>query len=153
MVKTAIACPFSSKGCTECAVYRGRHHYLNFSKQHQGSTDQQKGDAKSRVLSLSVEFQTLRNSVKPVAGKYSERKREPKIRLKVIDMESSATRVCELSELERWDWSNPRIWRLIDGRQVTNLDSLIEILCYKAEKGYEEVELYEAPRFMLLAGG
>ena len=30
---------------------------------------------------------------------------------------------------------------------------LIEILCYKAETGFEEVELYEAPRFMLLAGG
>jgi hypothetical protein len=78
---------------------------------------------------------------------------EPKIRLKVIDMESRATRICELSELKRWDWSNPKIWRLIEGRQVTNLDSLIEILRYKAEKGFEEVELYEAPRFMLLAGG
>lgn len=153
MVRTAITCPFSNKGCTECGVYRGRHHYLSFSQQHQSSTDQQKGHAKSDVLSLSVEFQTLRNSVKPAACKYNENKMEPKIRLKVIDMESSAARICELSELKRWDWSNPRIWRLIDGRQVTNLDSLIEILCCKAERGYEEVELYEAPRFMLLAGG
>lgn len=153
MVKAAMTCPFSSRGCTECAVYRGRHHYLSFSKGHQDSTDQQKRHAKSRVLSLSVEFQALRNSVKPAAGKYSKTKMEPKIRVKVIDMENRATRICELSELKRWDWSNPRIWRLIDGRQVSNLDSLIEILCYKAEKGYEEVELYEAPRFMLLAGG
>jgi len=29
----------------------------------------------------------------------------------------------------------------------------MEILRYKAETGCEEVELYEAPRFMLLAGG
>ena len=31
--------------------------------------------------------------------------------------------------------------------------SLIEILRHKAETGHEEVELYEAPRFMFLAGG
>lgn len=153
MIKTAMTCPFSNKGCTECAVYRGRHHYLSISKQYQGSTDQQKGHVRSRASSLSVEFQALRNAVKPVAGRHGETKREPKIRVKVIDMESRATRICELGELKRWDWSNPGIWRLIDGRQVTNLDSLIEILHYKAEKGLEEVELYEAPRFMLLAGG
>ncbi len=153
MAKISMTCPFSSKGCTECAVYRGRHHYLSYSKEHPGPTDPQEGHAKSRVHSPSVEFQALKNAVKLVAGKNRETSLEPKIRLKVIDMESRATRICELSELKRWDWSNPRIWRLIEGRQVTNLDSLIEILRYKAEKGFEEVELYEAPRFMLLAGG
>ena len=58
-----------------------------------------------------------------------------------------------MDSLVIWDWSNPEILRWIDGRQVTNLDSLVEILCYKAEKGYQEVQIYEAPRFMLLAGG
>ena len=43
--------------------------------------------------------------------------------------------------------------RVIDGWQVTSMEMLFEIMCYKAEKGYKEVELYEAPRFMLLAGG
>ena len=68
-------------------------------------------------------------------------------------MESGATRICEFNEAKTGDWSNPEILRVIDGRQVTNLDSLLEILRYKAEKGYQEVELYEAPRFILLAGG
>jgi hypothetical protein len=153
MAKIAMACPFSNQLCTECAVYRGRHHYLSLSRQKEGASDQEKGHAQSRGLPFSVEFQTLRNSSKTVDGRYSKTKMEPKIRLKVIDMESNAARIWELSELERWDWSNPRIWRIIDGRQVTNLDSLIEILCYKAEHGCEEAELYEAPRFMLLAGG
>jgi hypothetical protein len=43
--------------------------------------------------------------------------------------------------------------RIIDGWQVTSMEMLLEIICDKAEKGYEEVDLYEAPRFMLLAGG
>ena len=148
-----MTCPFSNRGCTECAVYRGRHHYLSYSKEHHGSANLRKEHAKFRVHSPSVEFQVLKSALKPVAGKNSETRMDPKIRLKVIDMESRATRICELSELKKWDWGNPRIWRLIEGQQVTNLDSLIEILCYKAEKGFEEVELYEAPRFMLLAGG
>jgi len=153
MAKISMTCPFSNRGCTECAVYRGRHHYLSYSKEHHGSTNPRKEHAKSRVHSPSVEFQVLKSALKSVAGKNSEARMEPKIRLKVIDMESRATRICELSELKKWDWGNPRIWRLIEGQQVTGLDSLIEILCYKAEKGFEEVELYEAPRFMLLAGG
>ena len=153
MARISMTCPFSNRGCTECAVYRGRHHYLSYSKEHHGSANLRKEHAKFRVHSPSVEFQVLKSALKPVAGKNSETRMEPKIRLKVIDMESGATRICELSELKNWDWGNPRIWRLIEGQQVTNLDSLIEILCYKAEKGFEEVELYEAPRFMLLAGG
>jgi hypothetical protein len=32
MPETAMACPFSRKACTECAVYRGRHFYLCFKK-------------------------------------------------------------------------------------------------------------------------
>lgn len=153
MANIAMTCPFSKKVCTDCVLYRGRHHYLSLSKQHQGHTDQQKRHAKSRVLPLFVEFRALRKSVEACSGNYSPTKSEPKIRVKVIDMESRTTRICDLNEVRRWDWSNPRIWRLIDGRQVTNLDSLMEILCHKAEKGHEEVELFEAPRFMLLAGG
>jgi len=153
MAKTSMICPHTNNACTECAVYRGRHHYLSFAKQHRSSTDQQKVHCKSRVLPLPIEFQTLRESVEARAGIYTGTQKELKIRVKVIDVENRTTVICDVNELKEWDWSNPEIWRLIDGRQVTNLESLIEILCSKAEKGYEEVELYEAPRFMLLAGG
>lgn len=148
-----MICPYTNNACTECAVYRGRHHYLHIFKQHKESHGQQKGHVKSRVLPLSAEFLTLRKSVEPKASQYGGTKRWPKIRLKVIDMENRTSLIYDLQGLEKMDWSNREIWRLIDGRQVTNLESLFEILCSKAEKGYEEVELYEAPRFMLLAGG
>lgn len=145
MAKTTY-CPFTHKLCAECALYRGRHLYLSFSKQYRGYTD----EPKDRDL---LDFQALRKFVETWAGKGTQAKNEFKIRLKVIDMESGETKIWEFNETKTWDWSDPEITRLIDGRQVTNFDSLIEILCYKAEKGYQEVEIYEFPRFMLLAGG
>jgi hypothetical protein len=95
----------------------------------------------------------LQKAAEPWTGKQGQRKDELRIRLRVIDVERNETRICAMHELERWHWGNPRIWRLIDGRQITSLDSLFEILRYKAETGHEEVDLYEAPRFMMLAGG
>jgi hypothetical protein len=89
----------------------------------------------------------------PSTGKYNEKRGNPKIKLKVIDVENRTTRTCDFNETKEWNWDNPEIMRVIDGWQVTSMEILFEILCYKAEKGYEEVELYEAPRFMLLAGG
>jgi hypothetical protein len=157
----SMNCPFSNKVCTECPIYRGKHHYLGISKQHQGSTDQQKDHAKSRVLPLSVEFKALMKSVGrylvlptfPGSGKYNEKRGNPEIKLKVIDVENRTTRTCDFDEIKEWTWNNPEIMRVIDGWQVTSTEMLLEIMCYKAEKGCEEVELYEAPRFMLLAGG
>jgi hypothetical protein len=35
--------------------------------------------------------------------------------------------------------------RVIDGAQVTNWDKLVEILCYKAEKGYQEADVRDDP--------
>lgn len=153
MAKTAIVCPFSNKACTECALFRGRHHYLSISKQHRGFIDEQEKQGKSCASILSVDFLTLSKSVGSRAGKYGQTKSPPAIRLKVVDMESRTTRICSVDELKEWDWGNSRICRLIEGWQVTNFDSLVAILCHKAETGTEEVELYEAPRFMLLAGG
>ena len=148
-----MACPFSNKACTECAVYRGRHRYLSFPKQHRSLADEHKEYLESGNPSLSDELQALRVAAEPWAGKQVQGKGELKIRLKVIDVERNEARVCSLHEVEKWHWGDPRMWRLIDGRQVTSFDSLLGILCHKAEAGCEEVELYEAPRFMNLAGG
>jgi len=153
MTNISITCPFSKKLCTDCVLYRGRHHYLSLLRQGRRVADKPEKPTERGLPSLSDDFEFLENSSEPWAGKYDEARREPKIRLKVIDMENSGTRICSLSDAEKWDWTNPRIWRVIDGRQIKSLDSLIEILCYKAEEGLEEAELYEAPRFMLLAGG
>jgi hypothetical protein len=157
----AGTCPFSKKVCTECMLYRGRHHYLSLSKPGQGSTDKSKRRAKSGVRSFSVEFQALKKSVErylvlpafPSTGEYDEERGNPEIKLKVIDVENRTTRTCDFNDTREWDWDNPEMMRVIDGWQVTSRKMLFEIMCYKAEKGYEEVKLYEAPRFMLLAGG
>lgn len=161
MENIAVTCPFSKKVCTECMLYRGRHHHRSLSKPRQSSTNKSKSRAKSGVTPLSVEFQALRKSVErylllptfPRTGECNEERGNPKIKLKVIDVENRTTRTCDFNETKKWNWGDPEVMRVIDGWQVTSMEMLFEIMCYKAEKGCEEVELYEAPRFMLLAGG
>jgi hypothetical protein len=36
MAKEDMICPFSGQLCRECALYRGRHYYLCFSKKYRG---------------------------------------------------------------------------------------------------------------------
>jgi hypothetical protein len=36
MAKILMKCPFSSKACVECAIYRGRHFYLYSAKRYCG---------------------------------------------------------------------------------------------------------------------
>jgi len=83
----------------------------------------------------------------------TELKPSQKIKLKVIDMESGATTVCELDEAKTWDWGNQEILRVVDGFQITSWDKLVEVASFKAKKGYQEVKVYEGRRFMLLGGG
>ena len=78
---------------------------------------------------------------------------EPKVKLKVIDMETGKVRVCPLDEAKTWDWDNPEMMRMVSGFQITSWDKLVELSSYLAERGYQEVEVYEGPRFMLLGGG
>jgi hypothetical protein len=150
MAKPAHTCPFSSKACTECGIYRGRHHYRSIPGHR---VDAPGESIRPAATPLSAEFQLLRNAAEPHTGKYRGAEHEPSIRLKVVDVEKGETRICDLRELEAWDWTNAGVWRIIDGWQVTCFDRLIEILRHKAEAGQEEIEIYEAPRFMLLAGG
>ncbi len=68
-----------------------------------------------------------------------------KIRLKVLDRETGESRYATLDEAQSWDWSNPEIWRMIGGWQITSFRQLL--------KGIKEVEMLEAPRFTMLSGG
>ncbi|HBE44160.1 MAG TPA: hypothetical protein DDW17_01595 [Deltaproteobacteria bacterium] len=36
MAKVKMMCPFSKEACIDCAIYRGRHFYLCFSKEYHG---------------------------------------------------------------------------------------------------------------------
>ncbi len=76
-----------------------------------------------------------------------------RIRLLLIDRETGEERYCTLDEAEAWDWANPEFWRIVNGWQITSFDGLLNILTMKAEKGIEEIEILQAPRFMMLSGG
>jgi len=151
MAKIDMLCTFSHRLCDECPLYRGRHYYLCFNEKYRGYIGEPKEHAKSDVAKHSVDFRALGKLVEPWAG--CQPKTEPKVKLKVIDMESGKVRVCPLEEAKTWEWNNPELMRVVDGFQVTSWDKLVELSDYKAEKGYQEVEVYEAPRFMLLGGG
>jgi hypothetical protein len=87
------------------------------------------------------------------AGQETEGKRQFKIRIKLTDRENGQSRFCTLDEAKTWDWGNPEIWRMIGGWQITSFQGFLNILYLKMEKGIEEVEVLEAPRFTMLAGG
>ena len=153
MAKTNMLCPFSQRLCSECPLYRGRHYYLSLCQQYRGYIGKSKGNTKSGTNHHSVDFQTLWKLVQPWAEAGPQPETKPKIKLRVIDVESGANRVCDLDEAKTWDWSNPEMMRIIGDLQVSSWDKLVEIARFKAKKGYREVEVYEAPRFMLLGGG
>jgi hypothetical protein len=46
MAKEDMLCPFSGKLCGECALYRGRHYYLCFSKKYRGHLEKSEVAAK-----------------------------------------------------------------------------------------------------------
>lgn len=76
-----------------------------------------------------------------------------KIRLKVIDRETGESRYCSVMETKTWDWANPEYWRIVNGWQITSFKGLLNLLHLKAQKGCEEIEVLEAPRFTMLSGG
>ena len=76
-----------------------------------------------------------------------------KMRLKLTDRETGESRYCTLAEAKAWDWANPEIWRIVNGWQITSFKRLLNMLYLKAQKGYEEIEIMEAPRFTMLSGG
>jgi hypothetical protein len=43
MAKEDMLCPFTGKLCRECALYRGRHYYLCFSKKYRGHLEKPEG--------------------------------------------------------------------------------------------------------------
>jgi len=151
MAKTNMLCPFNYRLCEECPLYRGRHYYLSLCKKYRGYIGEPEDKAKSGTDHQSIDFETLWKQVEPWAGRRQEA--EPKVKLKVIDMESGKVRVCELDEAKTWEWGNPEIMRMIGGVQITSWDKMVELVSFKAKKGYQEVEVYEAPRFILLGGG
>jgi hypothetical protein len=76
-----------------------------------------------------------------------------KMKLKLTDRETGDSRYCTLAEAKKWDWANPEVWRILNGWQITSFQRLLNMLYLKAQKGYDEIEILEAPRFTMLSGG
>ena len=153
MAKTRMLCPFTNRPCSECAFYRGWHYYLSLCEHYRGYIGEPKAGNNGCASNNFVDIETFDRLVVPWLAKYDRVEKEPGIRLKVIDMETEETRTCEFEEARNWDWDNTATIRMIDGHHITSWDKLLEILPYKAAKGYREAVLYERPSFMLLGGG
>jgi len=152
MAKTNMLCPFSQRLCSECPLYRGRHYYLSLCQQYRGHIGKSKENTKPGTNHGPVDFQALWKLVQPWTES-SQPETEPKIRLRLIDVENETNRVFDLDEAKNWDWSDPEMMRLIGDLQITSWEKLVELVRFKAKKGHREVDIYEAPRFMLLGGG
>jgi hypothetical protein len=152
MAKIEMVCPFTQRLCDECPLYRGRHYFLCFCKNYRGYIGKSRSNIRPGADQHEVDFKTLWKQLEPRLSHKVEAK--PQIKLKVIDMETEKVRVAELDEAKTWDWDNPEIMRMVGGYvHVTSWERLVELAARRAEKGYQEMDVYEGPRFMMLAGG
>lgn len=157
MPKGNFVCPFDHQSCHECVLYRGRHYYIDKCSKGRSnisdSTDNLEPAAQNHSGDFKAYFQALERQIEPWADVESLSEQDLKIKLKVINVETGENKMYSLEEVKQWDWDDPETVRQIDGIQIGSWDKLIKILSYKAESGHQEVKLYEAPRFMVLAGG
>ena len=86
-------------------------------------------------------------------GQESEVGKNYRIKLILLDRESGVSRECTLEEAKTWNWGDPETWRMVGGWQITSFQQLLNLLYLKMERGIKEVEIVEAPRFTMLAGG
>ena len=158
MKKEEFVCPFDHKPCHECVLYRGRHYYIDSCRDNQDhvreeSRDNHESAAHRQMPDIQAHFQVLENQVEPWADVEPLPETDLKIRLRVINVETGGNGVYPLAEVKQWDWGDSETVRQIDGIQIGSWSKLLKVLSYKAESGHQEVKLYEAPRFMVLAGG
>lgn len=98
-------------------------------------------------------FDALDNSGQLPGEKPKDDKPMPTVRLRLVDVERKTNRATDLDEARGWDWGNPDIMRIVGNWQIKDFDMLLFILREKQGKGAEEVDIFEAPKFMVLAGG
>ena len=136
MAKTNMLCPFSNRLCSECPLYRGRHYYLSLCQKYRGHIGKSKENAKPGTNHGPVDFQALWKLVQPWAEAGPQPETEPKVKLRLIDVENETSRVCDLDEAKNWDWNDPTMMRLIGDLQITSWEKLVEIV-RKIRKSYE----------------
>jgi len=155
MAKTPMRCPFNNKLCVECHLYRGRHYFLCNCKNYRGYI-KPKNNITTDGKTKSVDLEKIKGLLEPwsiAPNIVSENAYDAKIKLKVVDLESGKERYCEPTEVKTWKWADPTIMRVVSGTHVNSWAKLIEMMQYYEEKGAAELIIYEAPSFMMIAGG
>lgn len=102
---------------------------------------------------MKGEYRVIETSGVMADSEQTNDDRVRRMRLVLLDRETGRDRCCTLDEAETWDWANPEMWRIVSGWQMTSFDDFLNMLHMKAEKGIEEVQILQAPRFMMLSGG
>ena len=133
MAKTPMRCPFNDKLCVECTLYRGRHYYLCNCEHYRGYIK-----PKNKVITdgklESAGFDKIKGLLEPwsvVPNKVKENAFEPKIKLKIINMETGKVSTCEPVEAKTWNWDDPTVMRIVNGNQVNSWTKLAEIMQYQ----------------------
>ena len=152
MAKITMLCPFSDKLCSQCPLYRGRHYYLGTCQKYRGYIGKPKDSASGGNNHHPVDFEAMWKQIQPWADSPPP-ETEPEVKLKLIDVEDETSRPFQLEEAKDWDWDDPTMMIMIGDLQITSWKKLVEVVRFKAKKGSREVDVYQAPRFMLLGGG
>jgi hypothetical protein len=148
MAKLPMRCPFNEKMCEECQLFRGRHYYLCTNKNYRGYIKSDKKiDTGGNNKPLDMDM--IKRLFEPWSVPDNKPVGESKLKLKVMYMETGASKICDAAEAETWEWEDPRTMRIVNGGHVASLSKLMEIIRYQEAKGVMEITIIEAPRFML----
>jgi hypothetical protein len=139
-------CPISHRDCRQCALYRGKHIYLNVCKGAPGAQT-------NWILATGSRKRVGPKSAKRLSASRiskSEIEALPNITIKAVDAETEESKYYDLKETEKWDWNDSTLTRISEDTQVNSWEDLVEIARSRAKSGYRELVVRIIPRYMLI---
>jgi hypothetical protein len=146
MEKKLRLCPISHRDCRQCALYRGKHIYLNVCKGAPGAQT-------NWVLATGSRKRVGPKSAKRLSASQTNKSQLealPIITIKAIDAETEESKYYDLKEAEKWDWNDSTLTRISDDTQIYTWEELVEIARSRAKSGYHEMVVRIVPRYMLI---
>jgi hypothetical protein len=92
MEKSKFVCPFTNKTCHECALYRGRHCFIDNHLQEKAQ--------RRKPADIKANFQALSEALTPEVDAGARAGEMPLIALRVVDVENGTSEVCPLEEAD-----------------------------------------------------
>ncbi len=145
-------CPFNHRSCAECTFYRGRHCFTDF---RHGNGRQRKNSAEMPDFNSIPLLTFRRNGTAAEKRKKAEgSRRQPQMKLKIIDLITEETIFADMEEARGWQWNDPEVQRFINGCvHVTSWHEMEEYCLRRAAKGDSEVVIYQSPGYLMISGG